>query len=143
MDFFSFQEKLKQPGPGAAAKKSAREILTVSQLTAQIERLLIAPIGRLAEQIPERSIERARNALTERITSAARERLPIAIKEFDIGGIVRNKVANYPVKKLEELVLSVAQQHLRTIELFGAAIGLFLGVSQALYFGIKYYLGNH
>ena len=26
---------------------------------------------------------------------------------------------------------------------FGAAIGFFLGVSQALYFGIKYYLGNH
>ncbi|HYX40286.1 MAG TPA: hypothetical protein VE821_01245, partial [Pyrinomonadaceae bacterium] len=70
-------------------------------------------------------------------------RLPVAIKEFDIGSIVRNKVANYPVKKLEALVLSVAQQHLRTIELFGAAIGFFLGVSQALYFGIKYYLGNH
>src|SRR5438876_8360582 len=37
MDFFSFQEKLKQPAAGAAAKKIAREILTVSQLTAQIE----------------------------------------------------------------------------------------------------------
>ena len=111
-------------------------------LTAQIERLLIAPIGRLSEQIPERSVERARNALTERITAAARERLPVAIKEFDIGGVVRNKVAAYPVEKLEALVLSVAQQHLRTIELFGAAIGFFLGVSQALYFGLKYYLGS-
>jgi uncharacterized membrane protein YheB (UPF0754 family) len=111
-------------------------------LTAQIERLLIAPIGRLSEQIPARSIARARNALTERITMAARERLPVALKEFDIGGVVRNKVAAYPVEKLETLVLSVAQQHLRKIELFGAAIGFFLGVSQALYFGLKYYLGN-
>jgi uncharacterized membrane protein YheB (UPF0754 family) len=124
-----------------ARDKTARTVNAI--LTSQIERLLIAPIGRLSEQIPERSIERARNALTERITAAARERLPVAIKEFDIGSIVRNKVANYPVKKLEALVLSVAQQHLRTIELFGAAIGFFLGVSQALYFGIKYYLGNH
>ena len=124
-----------------ARAETARTVNAI--LTAQIERLLIAPIGRLSEQIPERSIERARNALTERITAAARERLPVAIKEFDIGGIVRNKVANYPVVKLEALVLSVAQQHLRTIELFGAAIGFFLGVSQALYFGIKYYLGNH
>src|SRR5258706_1514826 len=38
MDFFSFQEKLKQPAANAAAKKAAREILTVSQLTGQIDR---------------------------------------------------------------------------------------------------------
>jgi uncharacterized membrane protein YheB (UPF0754 family) len=120
--------------------ETARTINAI--LTAQIERLLIAPIGRLSEQIPERSIARARNALTERITAAARERLPHAIKEFDIGRVVRERVANYPVAKLEALVLSVAQQHLRTIELFGAAIGFMLGVSQAIYFGVKYYLGN-
>jgi uncharacterized membrane protein YheB (UPF0754 family) len=123
-----------------ARDETARTINAI--LTAQIERLLIAPIGRLSEQIPERSIERARTALTERITAAARERLPVAIKEFDIGSVVRNKVAAYPVEKLETLVLSVAQQHLRTIELFGAAIGFFLGLSQALYFGFKYYLGS-
>jgi uncharacterized membrane protein YheB (UPF0754 family) len=123
-----------------AREETARMINAI--LTAQIERLLLAPIGRLSEQIPARSVERARDALTERITAAARERLPIAIKEFDIGSIVRNKVAAYPVEKLEALVLSVAQQHLRTIELFGAAIGFFLGVSQALYFGIKYYLAG-
>jgi uncharacterized membrane protein YheB (UPF0754 family) len=44
---------------------------------------------------------------------------------------------------LETLVLSVAQQHLRKIELFGAVIGLFLGLSQAIYFGIKYYRAGH
>jgi exodeoxyribonuclease VII large subunit len=38
MDFFSFQEKLQQPQAPDAAKKTARQILTVSQLTAQIER---------------------------------------------------------------------------------------------------------
>jgi uncharacterized membrane protein YheB (UPF0754 family) len=124
-----------------AREETARMVNAI--LTAQIERLLLAPIGRLSEQIPAASVERARDALTERVTSAARERLPVAIQEFDIGGIVRNKVAAYPVEKLEALVLSVAQQHLRTIELFGAAIGFFLGVSQALYFGIKYYLAGH
>jgi hypothetical protein len=36
------------------------------------------------------------------------------------------------------LVLSVAQQHLRKIELFGALIGFFLGLSQATYFALKY-----
>jgi uncharacterized membrane protein YheB (UPF0754 family) len=120
-----------------AREDTARTINAI--LSAQIERLLLAPIGRISDHMPEQSITRATSALTERITSVARERLPIAIKEFDIGGIVRTKVSNYPVEKLEALVLSVAQQHLRKIELFGAIIGLFLGLSQAIYFGLKYY----
>ncbi|MBA3321006.1 MAG: DUF445 family protein [Pyrinomonadaceae bacterium] len=106
-------------------------------LSAQIERLLVAPIGRISDHLPAQTVERAQRALTARITETARERLPVAIKEFDIGGIVRDKVAGYPVEKLETLVLSVAQQHLRKIELFGAVIGLFLGVAQALYFWLR------
>jgi hypothetical protein len=31
-----------------------------------------------------------------RITQAARERLPVAIAEFDVGGLVRKKVSDYP-----------------------------------------------
>ncbi|HEX8097696.1 MAG TPA: DUF445 family protein [Pyrinomonadaceae bacterium] len=103
-------------------------------LSGQIERLLIAPIGRLSDYVPENTVEDASHALTVRITSAARERLPAAIAEFDVGGLVRRKVSEYPVEKLEELVLSVAKHHLKTIELFGAVIGLFIGIFQALYF---------
>jgi uncharacterized membrane protein YheB (UPF0754 family) len=119
-----------------ASEDTARTINNI--LTAQIERLLIAPIGRIGDHVPENSVERASRALVERVVGVARERLPQAIKEFDIGGIVREKVSNYPVKKLEDLVLSVAQQHLRKIELFGAIIGFFLGLSQATYFALKY-----
>ncbi len=119
-----------------AREETARTVNNI--LTAQIESMLIAPIGRLSEQISPHSVERARNALTERITGAARERLPIAIKEFDIGSIVRTKVANYPVEKLEALVLSVAQQHLRVIELFGLAMGFLIGVGQAIFFYVTH-----
>jgi len=121
-----------------AREETARTINNI--LTAQVERLLITPIGRLSEQVPEATVQRASAALTERITSAARERLPSAIAEFDIGKIVRQKVAGYPVEKLEELVLSVAQQHLKTIEIFGAVIGFMIGIAQALYFW--YFSGN-
>lgn len=113
-------------------EETARAINQI--LGAQVERLLVAPIGRPTDLVPVGSIERASEALTERITEAARERLPSAITEFDIGGIVRRKVAEYPAEKLENLVLSVAQQHLRTIELFGLVIGFFIGIFQAFYF---------
>jgi uncharacterized membrane protein YheB (UPF0754 family) len=103
-------------------------------LGAQIERLLVAPIGRLSDHLPVQTVRNASNMLTERINATAQERLPAAIAEFDIGGIVREKVSGYPVQKLETLVLSVAQQHLKTIELFGAVIGLLIGIFQAAYF---------
>jgi uncharacterized membrane protein YheB (UPF0754 family) len=107
-------------------------------LSSQIERLLVAPIGRLGDHLSEQAVRRASEALVERITDAARERLPAAIAEFDVGGLVRRKVSDYPNEKLEALVLSVAQQHLKTIELFGAVIGFFIGVGQAIYFWLTY-----
>jgi uncharacterized membrane protein YheB (UPF0754 family) len=101
-------------------------------LSSQIERLLVSPIGRLGDHVSEHSMKRASAALVERITLTAREGLPKAISEFDVGGLVRKKVSDYPVEKLEALVLSVASQHLKTIELFGAVIGFFIGVLQAV-----------
>jgi uncharacterized membrane protein YheB (UPF0754 family) len=116
--------------------ETARTINSI--LTAQVEKLLVAPIGRVGDLVPEEKVRRAGEVLTDRITAAARERLPGAIAEFDIGGIVREKVSGYPIKKLEDLVLSVAKHHLRTIELFGLGIGFFIGVVQAalLYFRV-------
>jgi uncharacterized membrane protein YheB (UPF0754 family) len=114
-----------------AREETARSINAV--LHAQIEKLLSTPIGRLSDHVSDTSVERASRMLTERITQAARERLPSAISEFNIGGIVQRKVSDYPLEKLEELVLSVAQQHLKTIELFGAVIGLMIGIFQAIY----------
>jgi len=100
-------------------------------LSKQIERLLSAPIGKLSDHIAEEKVREAGKSLTETIIVAAKEKLPEAIKEFDIGSVVREKINNYPVEKLENLVLSVAKEHLRTIELFGALFGLIIGIVQA------------
>ncbi len=108
-------------------------------LAKQIDRLLSAPIGKLSEHISEEQIESAGAKITETIITAAREKLPAAIKEFDIGGVVREKINHYPVEKLESLVLSIAKEHLRTIELFGAGFGFSLGVAQ---FFFQHYLSG-
>ncbi len=119
-----------------AREETARTINAI--LASQVEKLLVKPIGRVGDLVPEEKVRRAADMLTDRIESAARERLPAAIAEFDIGRIVEEKVAGYPIKKLEDLVLSVAKQHLRTIELFGLVMGFFIGVVQAslMYFGV-------
>ena len=75
--------------------ETARTINSI--LTAQVEKLLVAPIGRVGDLLPEEKVRRASSVLAERIEAAARERLPGAIAEFDIGGIVREKVSGYPI----------------------------------------------
>jgi uncharacterized membrane protein YheB (UPF0754 family) len=106
-------------------------------LARQIERLMAEPIGKLSDHISESQIKSAGNQLTETIMQAAKEKLPQAIQEFNIGEVVREKINNYPVEKLESLVMSVAKEHLRTIELFGAFFGFVIGVVQAI---LSYYV---
>lgn len=103
-------------------------------LSSQIDRLLSAPIGKIGDHIPEEKIRHATSSLTDAIISATASKLPEAIKEFDVGGLVREKIKNYPAEKLETLVLSVAKEHLRTIELFGALFGFAIGLLQAIQF---------
>ncbi len=101
-----------------------------SVLAKQIDGFLAAPIGKLSDHISEEKVRAAGKSLTETIISAAKEKLPEVIKEFDVGNVVREKIMNYPVEKLEALILSVAKEHLRTIEFFGFFFGLVIGIVQ-------------
>ena len=105
-----------------------------SVLEKQVQTLLHTPIGRLSNHLSESQFLKAGESLTNTIISTAKAKLPEAIREFDIGGVVRDKVNNYPAEKLESLVLSVAKEHLRKIELFGALFGLIIGIGQAIQF---------
>lgn len=110
--------------------------LVNDMLSRQIEQLLAAPIGRLSDKIGEEKVRSASESFAETLISAIREKLPEAIREFDVGGVVREKIKAYPAEKLENLVLSVAKEHLRTIELFGALFGFIIGLLQAIQFYI-------
>lgn len=105
-------------------------------LANQVERLLAAPIGKLSDHISEEKVRQASVSLTDAIVAGVHQKLPEAIAEFNVGGVVKEKIETYPAEKLESLVLSVAKEHLRTIELFGALFGFFIGVLQAIQFYI-------
>lgn len=129
------EEKLKNMlSKGLSSIISRDETLQIinSVLNKQIEKLLATPIGRLSDNISEEKLKAASESLSDTIIDAIKEKLPDAIKEFDVGNVVREKINNYPVEKLESLVMSVAKEHLRTIELFGAFFGLIIGIVQAL-----------
>ncbi|HRH40178.1 MAG TPA: DUF445 family protein [Pyrinomonadaceae bacterium] len=134
------EEKLKQMLSGGLLNilnqdETAKIINAV--LAKQIDRLMAAPIGKLSDHISEEQIKATGNQLTETIIQAAKEKLPQTIQEFNIGEVVREKISKYPAEKLESLVLSIAKEHLRTIELFGAFFGFVIGVVQAF---LSYYI---
>lgn len=105
-------------------------------LAGQIDRLLSKPIGKLGDHIPETKLREASASLTDAIIAAISAKLPDAIAEFDLGAVVREKIKNYPAEKLESLVMSVAKEHLRKIELFGALFGFIIGILQSIQFYI-------
>ena len=105
-----------------------------SVLSKQIDSLIHTPIGKLSNHISEDQVRKTGDSLTNTIVEAAKQKLPQAIEDFDIGGVVKDKVNSYPAEKLESLVMGIAKEHLRTIELFGALFGFIIGVGQAIQF---------
>jgi len=117
-----------------AREETAKKINEM--LALQIDILLSKPIGRIGDHIDAEKVREASTSLTDAIIAAVNAKLPEAVAEFDIGGVVREKIRNYPPEKLEALVMSVAKEHLRTIEAFGALFGFVIGVLQAIQFYI-------
>jgi uncharacterized membrane protein YheB (UPF0754 family) len=66
-----------------------------------------------------------REAILEKLESAVENKL-------DVQGLVTDKIAAFPVEKVESLVLAVASRELRAIELLGAVLGALIGVLQVL-----------
>ena len=49
---------------------------------------------------------------------------------LDVQRIVTEKVAAFPMPRLEQLILDVASRELRAIELLGGALGVIIGFAQ-------------
>lgn len=67
----------------------------------------------------------------------AMHKLETALKEgLDVEALVAEKVAAFPLDKLEAMVLQVAAKELRAIELLGGLLGILIGIGQValLYF---------
>lgn len=55
-----------------------------------------------------------------------------ALKQgLDVRGVVTRKVREFPVERLEALILEVAARELRAIELLGGVLGALIGLGQA------------
>jgi uncharacterized membrane protein YheB (UPF0754 family) len=94
------EEKLKQllaSGLVQVLNREETSRIINDMIAVQVDRLLSTPIGRLSDQIPEAKAREASSALTDAVVSAVHNKLPEAIAEFDVAGVVRENIQNYTV----------------------------------------------
>ncbi len=73
-----------------------------------------------------REVEKHKEELMRAVMHAARENM-------DVAELARQKLASFELDRLEDIVNRVAHHEFRAIELWGAVLGLFIGLLQAAY----------
>lgn len=86
--------------------------------------------------LTEERIQSIRSGIVQGVLKhkdAILERLEDAVeRDLDIQALVTEKVAAFPVERLERLVLDVSARELRAIEVLGAVLGVLIGLLQVL-----------
>mgnify|MGYP003586334639 FL=1 len=70
--------------------------------------------------------------LTIFIYDQSEEMINDMTKDIDIGLMVEDKINQFELKKIEDIILKVASRELRHIELLGGILGAFIGLIQGI-----------
>ena len=88
-------------------------------------------IGELLS-IDEVKKDRLDSYLAAKLLDVLKARLPNLIESFNIQKIVVDKVNQLDVAEVENLLLMVIARHLKWINVFGAILGAFIGLTQVI-----------
>lgn len=113
----------------AAARSDEARDLYRQAADRGVRLLLERPIGRPADLLGEDAAERARTAIEEPLWAWLQEQVPIVARRIDITAKVEQKILEYPMAKVEELVRGVTQRELQLIVYLGYVLGAVIGVS--------------
>ena len=100
--------------------------------------LLDRPIGRPSRWLPDDAAERVEAGLGPVVWSWLQGQVPDVVQKLDVGRRVEEKVVDYPMPRLEELVRKVTDRELRLIVRLGYMLGAGIG---ALLVGVDLILG--
>lgn len=87
------------------------------------------PIGRPADLLGEDTAERIRDAIDEPLWGWLQEQVPAVAQQIDVAGRVEQKILEYPMEKVEELVRGVTQRELQLIVYLGYVLGAVIGIT--------------
>ena len=71
--------------------------------------------------------------ITERLFAAADSQIEKILEALDIRATVRNRINRLDMLRVEKIILDVMANQLKWIDVFGAILGFFIGLFQALF----------
>jgi uncharacterized membrane protein YheB (UPF0754 family) len=113
-----------------AAARSAEAGRAYRQAADRVIRFVLArPIGRPADLLGDRAVDRVRAAVEDPLWRWLQDQVPAVAQRVDVAGKVERKILEYPMSRVEELVRSVTERELRLIVYLGYVLGAVIGLT--------------
>ncbi len=100
--------------------------------------LLDRRIGRPTDLLPPDAPERLRNSLSDPLWQWITGQVPLVVSQLSVAEMVEEKVRNFSIQRLEEIIRNVTQRELDLIVKLGYVLGGFVGL---LAFGANLLVG--
>ena len=94
--------------------------------------LLERPIGRIGDHLPEDAPARIERALADPLWGWIQEQVPDLARRIDVERQVEQKILDFPMSRVEEIIRSVTERELRVIVRLGYMLGAMIGLGSAL-----------
>jgi uncharacterized membrane protein YheB (UPF0754 family) len=114
-------------GVAGAARSTAARSLYRDALRRSMSALLDRPLGRPADWLPSGSPDRLREIFSPPLWRWLQGQVPEVVRTLDVGRRVEEKVRDYPVERMEDLVRRVTSRELRLIVRLGYVLGAIIG----------------
>ena len=86
------------------------------------------PLGRLAERLPADVLEELEDSLYHQVGEVLQKEVPPLIETLNIARMVEDKVNQLDILQVEGLLMGVMKEQFKYINLFGAILGLLIGL---------------
>ena len=86
------------------------------------------PLGRLAERLPADVLEELEDSLYHQVGEVLQKEVPPLIETLNISRMVEDKVNQLDILQVEGLLMGVMKEQFKYINLFGAILGLLIGL---------------
>ncbi|HEX2166943.1 MAG TPA: DUF445 family protein, partial [Longimicrobiales bacterium] len=96
-----------------------------------VDWMLERPIGRIADKLGEDAAERAERALSGPLWNWIQEQVPPIAQRVDIAGRVEQKIREFPMEQLENIIRGVTERELKLIVKLGYVLGGLIGAVSA------------
>lgn len=112
----------------AGARSEPVDTLLREVATRLVATLMDRPIGTPSNWLPEGAPRRAEEALGDPLWEWLQTQVPTVVQQIDVADRVEQKVLDFPMPKLEDMVRKVTDRELRLIVRLGYVLGAFIGI---------------